>query len=111
MEKNETLRLYGSDLYSTDASVQLTSNPVDCDGQLTDVYDVMPDSDGSAFVSINFNNINLKKVPLYLCYKTANGKPQHQGNSTWVTVTFIPKPPISILPLPLEVSDRQRGVL
>lgn len=103
MDKNETLRLYGSDLSSTTASLQLTTDPIDCDSDLTELYSVIPDSRGAAFVSINFNIPDYKGLPLYICYAAADGQLEHQGNSSWVTLTFIPAPPKSILPLPLEV--------
>ena len=108
MARNNTLRLYGTDMPADDkALIQLTSDPEDCsESGLTEAYDVIYESDSTALVSILFHYDSLENVQLFICYKTANDSGvelQHQGNATWVSLAFIPEPPFSILPLPLEV--------
>ena len=105
LNKNVTLRLYGVNLTSEDATIRLTSSSSECNEDLSPPFAINPDSDNSGTVVVLYDNPSKAETPVYLCYsdKSIFNSKEHQGNSTWISLMFQEGGAESLLPLPLQV--------
>lgn len=107
LQSNFTIRLFGVNLTTPGAQIQLTSSQSDCSASaLSQAFELSVDSDTSGTVFVNLdNNPTQNGDPLYICYRDESTMFEHQGNATWLTLVFEDKLDDEgpLLPLPLQV--------